>query len=158
MCITGILNLAISNGDRSQCAFNTAELLGIVHVLWWGWWMAVLRQTNVGCRVLWSFPYTSHNSSIPVFPIPIGPTVSLPYFPYPFMSLISHNNNTHAPTAWCWEQLFYVTPSGWLLISPPLKCFWPNCWTVSGHARGLVRSMTCAAFPCLWELCRDLPL
>ena len=32
---------------------------GLMSVKWWGWWMAVLRQTNVGCQVLWSFPYTS---------------------------------------------------------------------------------------------------
>ena len=130
---------------------------GLMPGLWLGWWMAVLRQTNVGCRVLWSFPYTSHTHSAPVFPIPIGPTVSLPYFPYPFVRLISHNNDTRAPPAWCWELLFYISPSGWLLISP-LKCFWPVCWAVSGQASGLVRSITHEAFPCLWELNRDLPL
>ena len=67
---------------------------GLMPGLWWGWWMAVLRQTNVGCRVLWSFPYTFCTPSVPVFPILIGPIVSLPYFPYPFMPLISHNNDT----------------------------------------------------------------
>ena len=67
------------------------------------------------------------------FPYPFCPCIShthwtncLPYFPYPFMPLIFHNNDTSAPTAWCWELLFYVAPSGWLLISP-LKCFWPVC-------------------------------
>ena len=79
--------------------------------------------------------------------------------PFPILTvpLISHNNNTHAPTAWCWELLFYVTSSGWLLTSPP-KCFWPVCWTVSEQASGFVRSMTCVAFPWLWELSRDLLL
>ena len=43
--------------------------------------------------------YTSRTPSVPVFPIPIGPIVSLPYFPYCFVPLISHNNDTHAPTA-----------------------------------------------------------
>ena len=123
----------------------------------WGWWMAVLRQTNVGCRVLWSFPYTSRTPSDPVFPIPIGPIASLPYFLYLFVPCISHNNDTGAPTSWCWELLFYIAPSGWLLISP-LKCFWPVCWAVIGQASGLVRSMTYAAFHWLWELSRDLPL
>ena len=37
--------------------------------------------------------------SVPVFPIPIGPIVSLPYFLYPFVPLISTNNDTRAPTA-----------------------------------------------------------
>ena len=32
------------------------------------------------------------------------------------------------------------------------------CWAVSGQESGLVRSMTCAAFPWLWELSRDMPL
>ena len=72
---------------------------GLMPGLWWGWWMAVLRQPNVGCRVLRSFPYTSHTPSVPVFPMPIGPIVSLLYFPYPFVPLISHSNETHAPTA-----------------------------------------------------------
>ena len=123
----------------------------------WGWWMAVLWQTNVGCQVLCSFPYTSLTPSVPVFPIPVGPIVSLPYFPYPFVPLISHNNNTRAPTAWCWELLFCIAPSGWLLISP-LKCFWPVCWAVSGQASGLVRSVTYVTFLWLWELNRDLTL
>ena len=61
--------------------------------------IAVLRQANVGCRVLWSFPCTSCTPSVPVFPIPIRPIVSLPYFLYPFVPLISHNNDTRAPTA-----------------------------------------------------------
>ena len=86
---------------------------GLMPGLWWGRRMAVVRQTNVGCRVLWSFPYTSHTTSVPVFSIPIGPIVSLLYFPCPFVPLISHNNNTHAPADWCWELLLYVTPSGW---------------------------------------------
>ena len=30
-----------------------------------GIWMAVLRQTNVSCRVLWSFPYTSRTPYLP---------------------------------------------------------------------------------------------
>ena len=45
---------------------------GLMPGLWWGWWVAVLRQTNVGCRVLWSFPYTSRTPSAPVFPILIA--------------------------------------------------------------------------------------
>ena len=49
---------------------------GLMPGLWWGWWMAVLRQTDVGCRVLWSFPYTSRTLSVPVFSIPIRPVVS----------------------------------------------------------------------------------
>ena len=96
------------------------------------------------------------------FPCPFCPCIShthqtncLP--PILLVPLISHNNDTHAPMAWCWELLFYVTPNGWFLIAP-LKCFWPVCWTVSGQASGLVRSMTCAAFPWLWELSRDLLL
>ena len=129
---------------------------GLMPCLWWGWWMAVLRQTNVGCRVLWSFPCTSRTPSVPVFPISIGPFVFLPYFPYPFVPLISQNNDTRVPTAWCWELLFCIAPSGQVLISP-LKCFWPVCWTVSGQASGLVRSMTYVAFSWLWELSRDLP-
>ena len=72
---------------------------GLMPDLQWRWWMAVLRQTNVGCRVLWSIPYTSRTPSVPVFPIPIGPIVSLPYFPYPFMPHISQSNDTHAPVA-----------------------------------------------------------
>ena len=61
---------------------------GLMPGLWWGRWMAVLWQTAVGCRVLWSFPYTSRTPPIPVFPIPIGPIISptpvpirAPYFP-----------------------------------------------------------------------------
>ena len=42
--------------------------------------------------------HTSRTPSVPVFPIPIGPIVSLPYFPYPFVPLISHNNDNCAPT------------------------------------------------------------
>ena len=72
---------------------------GLMPGLWWRWWMAVFWQTNVGCRVLWSFPYTSCTPSVPVFPIPIRPIISLPYFLYPFVPLISHNNDTPAPTA-----------------------------------------------------------
>ena len=79
------------------------------------------------------FPYPF----CPCMPIPIGPIVSLPYFLYPFVPFISHNNDTCAPTAWCWELLFYIAPNGWLLISP-LKCFWPVCWAVSGQASGLL--------------------
>ena len=66
------------------------------------------------------------------FPYPSDQLSPLSYFPYPL-----YKNDTHAPTAWCWELLFYVTPSGWLLISP-LKCFWPVCWTVSGQSSGLL--------------------
>ena len=62
---------------------------GLMPGLWWGWWVAVLRLTNVGCRVLWSFPYTSCTPSFPVFPIPIRPIVSLPYFPYPLFPTIT---------------------------------------------------------------------
>ena len=87
-------------------------------------------------------------------PYPFCPCIShthrtncLPSFPYPLFPTIT----THAPTAWCWELLFYVAPSGWLLISP-LKCFSPVCCSVSGQASGLVRSMTCVAFPWLWQL------
>ena len=58
---------------------------GLMPGLWWGWWMAVLWQTNMGCRLLWSFPCTSRTPSVLVFPIPIGPIVShtspAPYFP-----------------------------------------------------------------------------
>ena len=46
-----------------------------------------------------SSAYTSRTPSVPVFPIPIGPIVSLPYFPYPFMPLIYYNNDAHAPMA-----------------------------------------------------------
>ena len=77
-----------------------------------------------------------------------------PILPVP---LISNNNDTHAPTAWCWELLFYIAFSGWLLISP-LKCFWPVCWAVSGQASGLIRRMIYAVFHWLWELSRGLPL
>ena len=60
-----------------------------------GMGMAVLRQTNVGCRVLWSFHYTSRTPSVPVFPIPIGPIVShtsrTPSCPlFPTMTTLMH--------------------------------------------------------------------
>ena len=64
----------------------------------------------------------SRNPSVPVFPLPIGLFVFLPYFSYLFIPLISHNNDTHVPTAWWWELLVFIAPSGWLLISP-IKCF-----------------------------------
>ena len=42
------------------------------------------------------FPYPFYPCT--VFPVPIGPIVSLPYYLYPFVPLISHNNDTRAPT------------------------------------------------------------
>ena len=44
---------------------------GLIPGLWWGWWMAVLRQRNVGCRVLWSCPYASCTPSVLYFPCPL---------------------------------------------------------------------------------------
>ena len=105
---------------------------------------------------------------IQYFPYPFCPCISHthwtnclpPIRPVFFVPLISLNNGTRAPNAWYWELLLYIAyiaPSDWLMISP-IKCFWPVCWAVSGQASGLVRSMTYAAFPWLWEVSRDLPL
>ena len=42
-----------------------------------------------GFSVFWSFPYTYRIPSVLVFPTPIRPIFSLPYFPYPLFPTIT---------------------------------------------------------------------
>ena len=73
------------------------EGMGVLMLgLWRGWWMAVLQETNVGCRVLLVLSLYSRYPFCPCISHTHRTNCLLPYFLYPFVPLISHNNDTRA--------------------------------------------------------------
>ena len=99
---------------------------GLKPGLWWGQWMVVLQQTNVGCRVLWSFPYTFRTPSVPVFPNTHWTNYLPPILLYPFLcptiTTLMHPRPDARAAVLCHTQWLVVDLSPKVFLTCLLDC------------------------------------